>query len=95
MSTWSFIPRDNEIGREADHLPAPRAKIRVSVEQCLYPFTPPSYAFITRTQRNMLLSVHTNQVNIITLKHCMKNVIGLDASYSNIRNTHITYHFIF
>jgi len=93
MSTWRYFPPDNATGRGADHLPAPRAEIRVSVEQCLYRLTPPSCAFIPRTQRNMLLFVHTNQVNIITLIHCVKNAIGLDTSYNNIRN--ITHEFIF
>jgi len=93
MITWKFFSRDNAIGRGTDHLPASRAEIRVSVEQCLYRLTTPSFAFIPSTQRNMLLFVHTNQVNIITIKHCVKNAIGLDASYNNVRN--ITHHFIF
>ena len=93
MSNWNFSIRSNATGREADHLPASRAEIGVSVEQCLYRLTPPSFAFIPRTQGIMLLFVHTNQVNIIILKHCVKNGIGLDASYFNIRN--ITHHFIF
>jgi len=93
MSNWNFFSRDNAIGRETDHLPASRADIRVSVEQCLYRLTPPSFAFIPRTQRNMLLFVHANQFNIIALKHCVKNAIGLDVSYNNIIN--ITHHFIF
>jgi hypothetical protein len=93
MSTWSFLPRDNATGPEAEHLPAPRAEIRVSAEQCLYRLNPPSYIFIPRIQRNMLLYVHTNQVNITTLKHFAKNVIGLVASYNNIRN--ITNHLYF
>jgi hypothetical protein len=93
MSTWRYFPRDNATERGADHLPAPRAEIRVSVEQCLYGLNHPSYAFIPRTQRNILLFVHTKQVNIIALIHCVKNKKDLDASYINIRN--ITYEFIF